>query len=166
MRRRRRDLRRMRSWQSRAASARARSVCQAPPKPAGTGAAVPRHVAPAGKKPRTYDDIVRETVVDPDSSVRPTREQEQAAREGFRAMDAYEQALRDRVERALVSTVVGATDVTIEVARDLVTLRGRVPDTAMLRSVEEAVSRVAGVEAIHSLLVVDPEAFAPEVRAP
>jgi len=36
----------------------------------------------------TYDDIVRRTVVDPDSSVRPTREQERAAREGFRALDA------------------------------------------------------------------------------
>src|SRR5689334_1639598 len=34
------------------------------------------------RNPKTYDEIVRATVLDPDSSVRPTKEQEQAAREG------------------------------------------------------------------------------------
>src|SRR5256885_10898707 len=85
------------------------------------------------RKPTSYDDIVRRTVVDPDSTPRPTREQEQAAREGFRALDPDEQVLYDRVRQALASLGADAADVTAEVSRELVTLRGRVRDIAMLR---------------------------------
>ncbi len=104
------------------------------------------------KKPSSYDDIVRRTVVDPDSSVRPTKEQEKAAREGFRAMDDDEQALHDRVQQALAQA--GAAGVAIEVARERVTLRGRVDDVTALRSIEDAVARVPGVDTVHSQLVV------------
>jgi len=64
------------------------------------------------RNPSSYDDIVRRTVVDPDSSVRPSREQEAAAREGFRALDADEQVLYDRVREALASLGNGASNVT------------------------------------------------------
>src|SRR5689334_20509745 len=50
--------------------------------------------------PTSYDDIVRRTVPDPDSSQRPSERQEQQAREGFRAMDADETALAARVRAA------------------------------------------------------------------
>lgn len=106
------------------------------------------------RKPSSYDDIVRRTVVDPDSSVRPTREQEQAAREGFRALDADEQVLYDRVRQALASLGPDAAGVTAEVSRELVTLRGRVADAAMLRRLEDAVAYVTGVETIHNQVVV------------
>lgn len=105
------------------------------------------------KKPSSYDDIVRRTVVDPDSSVRPTRAQEQAAHEGFRAMDGDEQALHDRVQQALGQTGV-ASDVTIEVTRERVTLRGRVSNAALLRTIEDAVARVPGVDTVHNQVVV------------
>jgi len=104
--------------------------------------------------PRSYEEIVRRTVVDPDSSVRPTLEQEQAAREGFRALDADEQALQDHVVRAVNST--GITDVAVEVTRDLVTLRGRVADPSLLRSLEDAVANVPGVTTIHDMVIVGP----------
>lgn len=107
----------------------------------------------AGKNPSSYDEIVRRTVLDPDSSVRPTAEQEQTAREGFRALDSVEQALHDRVVHALVAA--GATGVTVEVSRDLVTLRGRVGDPVLLRTMEDAVASVAGVTTIHDQVVVD-----------
>jgi len=105
---------------------------------------------PPDKNAKSYDDIVRKTVVDPDSSVRPTRDQERQAREGFRALDGDEAALQDRVQAALS----GIAGVTVEVSRDLVTLRGRVADAAMLRAAEDVVARVSGVEVIHNQIVV------------
>ncbi|HET9623930.1 MAG TPA: BON domain-containing protein [Kofleriaceae bacterium] len=98
----------------------------------------------------TYDEIVRRTVVDPDSSVRPSPDQIQAAREGFRALDDDEQALTDRVTAALA----GFPGVTVEVSRDLVTLRGRVPDPGALQALETAVARVPGVETVHNQVVI------------
>lgn len=105
-------------------------------------------------RPNSYDEIVRKTIVDPDSSVRPSRVQEQAAREGFRALDADEQVLYDRVRQALSSIGPDAANVTAEVSRELVTLRGRVTDAAMLRRIEDAVAYVTGVETIHNQVVV------------
>lgn len=108
-----------------------------------------------GRIPQSYDEIVRQTVVDPDSSVRPSVAQEQAAREGYRALDEQEQALRDRVAGALATAGPSAGDVTVEINRDMVTLRGRVPHPAMLRVIEDAVAGVAGVSTIHDQVVVD-----------
>jgi osmotically-inducible protein OsmY len=107
-----------------------------------------------GDKPKSYDDIVRATVVDPDSSSRPTRAQEQLAREGFRALDPDEQRLQDLVQQALAGSGANITGVAIEVSRERVTLRGRVPDVAMLHLLEDAVARVPGVETIHNQVVV------------
>jgi hypothetical protein len=99
---------------------------------------------------KTYDEIVRSTVVEPDSSFRPSSDQVQAAREGFRALDDDEQALADRVTSALASF----TGVQVEVTRDLVTLRGRVADPAALRALEDAVARVPGVQTVHNQVVI------------
>lgn len=101
-------------------------------------------------RPNSYDEIVRKTVVDPDSSQRPTKEQEQQAREGFRALDDDEQALTSRVQAALASFPA----VTVEVSRDLVTLRGRVADPDALRAAENAAARVPGVDTIHNQIVI------------
>jgi osmotically-inducible protein OsmY len=106
------------------------------------------------RNPSSYDDIVRRTVVDPDSSVRPTREQEKAAREGFRALDPDEQVLQDRVQQALATLGPGASRVTAEVSRELVTLHGQVSEAAMLRKLEDAIAYVTGVETIHNQVVV------------
>lgn len=97
---------------------------------------------------------MRETVVDPDSSKRPTREQVQASREGFWANDAEESALHDRVLAALAACGTDASRVTVDVARELVTLRGSVAEPGMLRTIEEAVARVPGVSTIHNQIVV------------
>ena len=106
------------------------------------------------RNPRSYDVIVRQTVVEPDTTIRPTREQEQAAREGFRALDPDEQVLHDRVAQALATLGRDASRVTAEVSRELVTLRGQVADVAMLRRIEDAVAYVTGVETIHNQIVV------------
>jgi osmotically-inducible protein OsmY len=106
------------------------------------------------RNPRSYDDIVRQTVVEPDTSIRPTREQEQAAREGFRALDPDEQVLHDRVVQALATLGADASRVTAEISRELVTLRGQVADVATLRRIEDAVAYVTGVETIYNQVVV------------
>ena len=103
-------------------------------------------------QPKSYEDIVRNTVLAPDGSAQPSRAQEQAAREGFRALDPAEQELQQRVERAVSS--LGAGDVTVEVSRELVTLMGHVRDVRALQALEDAVARIDGVETIHNQVIV------------
>jgi osmotically-inducible protein OsmY len=109
---------------------------------------------PAGNA-KSYEEIVRQTVVDPDSSVRPTLEQEKAGREGFRALDEDERTLERRVRAGLATSGADISRVTVEITRDLVTLRGQVPDVAMLSELENVVARVAGVGTIHNQVVVE-----------
>jgi osmotically-inducible protein OsmY len=100
--------------------------------------------------PKTYDEIVRKTVPLPDSSIRPSPEQVRQAYEGFRALDADEQALKDRVEAAL-----GAhPNVEVEVQRDRVILRGKVSGPEELRQVPELVRGIEGVGAVDDQLVI------------
>jgi osmotically-inducible protein OsmY len=102
--------------------------------------------------PRTYDEIVRKTVPDPDSSQRPTARQEQLAYEGFRAMDDAESALHHRVIAELAS--IGEPGIDVEIDRETATLRGRVRNAATIALVEETVRGVDGVERIVNRLVV------------
>lgn len=102
---------------------------------------------------KRYEDIVRQTVMDPDSSARPTRAQERAARDGFRALDPDEERLHQRVVQALAS-VEALSGVSVEVTRDLVTLRGTVAAPATLRTLEDIVAAVPGVGTIHDQVVI------------
>ena len=104
---------------------------------------------------QSYDDIVRQTVPELDSSFRPTPAQEKAAYEGARALDADEQRLHDRVVAAL-SGSNGASGVTVEIDRDRVTLRGRVSDPGALAQLEDRVHAVDGVGVLANYIVVGP----------
>jgi osmotically-inducible protein OsmY len=107
-----------------------------------------------GEKPKSYEDIVRKTVVDPDSSARPTVGQERAAREGYRALDPEETELQERLLRVLASAGPSMAGVTVEVVRNLVTLRGRVATAAALHTLEDIVARVPGVDTVHDQVVI------------
>lgn len=107
--------------------------------------------------PQSYDEIVRRTVPDPDSSTRPTVRQEELAREGFRAMDDDERALRARVVDALEDLVASCNvdcNFDIEVDRDTVIVGGQVRDAAMLTRIEDVVGKVDGVGHVVNRLVV------------
>jgi hypothetical protein len=104
--------------------------------------------------PKSYDEIVRKTVPEPDSSFRPTPDQERVAYEGFRALDADEQALFDRVNSVLASSGHDLQHVAVEVERDSVILRGSVRDEAALARVLEIVRNVEGVDAVDDELVI------------
>ncbi len=104
---------------------------------------------------QSYDEIVRQTVPELDSSFRPTQGQETAAYEGFRALDADEQQLHDRVVAAL-SGITEASGVNIEIERTRVTLRGRVPDANAVTQIENRVHDIDGVGVVASYLVIGP----------
>lgn len=105
-------------------------------------------------RPKSYDEIVRKTVPEPDSSFRPTPEQERQAYEGFRALDSDEQALFDRLNRVLESSGHDLQHVAVEVERDRVIIRGSVRDEAALARVLDVVRHVDGVRAVDDQLVI------------
>jgi osmotically-inducible protein OsmY len=109
------------------------------------------------KSPPTYDEILRRTVIEPDSSFRPTPEQ-MAQGPGFRAMDRDEQQLLDRVRGVLASSGVEVAHVEVEVERDRVTLRGKVSDQIAMTRVPELVRGVDGVHEVIDRLVIIPTA--------
>lgn len=106
--------------------------------------------------PTTYDDITRRTVPEPDSSWRPSAEQERRAYEGARAMDADEQALWTRVHDTLFAERLDDGRVQVEVDGDLVTLAGEVEDTAALQQIVYRVSEIPGVGSVIDQLVIAP----------
>ena len=108
------------------------------------------------RAPRSYEEIVRATVPDPDSSWRPTVEQEHRAYEGFRAMAPEEQRLCGFVHDALLAAGIDTTRLNIEVDRDRVILRGEVHDAATLSRVPDIVRDVEGVGSVIDQLVIAP----------
>ena len=98
---------------------------------------------------KTYDDITRKTVPNPDSSFRPSPEQIQQAKDGFRALDADEHALTERARTAVAAIASG---ITVEVTRDRITLRGKVRDTETLARINDAVRDLGTID---DQLVVD-----------
>ena len=107
---------------------------------------------------RTYDEIVRRTVVEPDLSFQPTPEQMAEGPIGERAMFADERALFERVRDELLSRGFVMDTFSIEVVGTKVVLRGHVRDAACMRAIEHAVSTVEGVETFEDHLVAgDPK---------
>lgn len=110
----------------------------------------------ANRTSRTYDEITRATVPEPDSSFRPTKDQERQAFEGYRAMDDDEKALHARVMDALRDSGLNWQDVVIEVERDTVSVRGSVDDERDLARIPELIRGVDGVREVVDRLVVVP----------
>jgi osmotically-inducible protein OsmY len=104
--------------------------------------------------PKSYDEIVRATVPEPDSSWRPTPGQERQAHEGFRAMDSEETQLHHRVVGALSAASIDTSAIQIEIDRDRVTLRGQVRDRETLTRIAQVVGEVDGVSAVVDQLVI------------
>jgi osmotically-inducible protein OsmY len=104
---------------------------------------------------RSYDEIVRQTVPELDSSFRPTQGQEQAAYEGTRILDEDEQKLYSRVVDALLG--IGDIDpsgIRVEVDRDRVTLRGQISTASSLDRIERRVHDADGVGLVVNYLTI------------
>lgn len=106
------------------------------------------------RPPPSYDDIVRRTVPDPDSSWRPSKGEEDQARQGFRASDPGEHALFERVRDALRASGLDVDRVGIEVDGERVILRGSVRDALALRKLPELARQVDGVADVVDHLVI------------
>ena len=93
---------------------------------------------------RTYDDIIARTVPDPDSSYRPTKDEERDALS--RVEPPRDEALHSRVQDALRE--LGADHLSIDTDGERVTLHGAVADMATWRRIDERLREVEGVRAI------------------
>jgi osmotically-inducible protein OsmY len=109
--------------------------------------------------PRSYDEIVRRTVVDPDSSVRPTKIQEDEADERFRIarmraqMTDQERMLYARVAQALLGDH-SFGEIGFEVEHGRVTLHGTAGDARTIAYAEAVVREVESVEDVINHIVV------------
>ncbi len=109
-------------------------------------------------KPTTYDDIVRRTVPNPDTSFRPSQEQvdfaygDPADRPGME-MDSHEQALYARVVGALMDdpTLVSSR-VRVDISGTRVILSGAVAGPPMVTRTEQIVAAVPGVTEVENHL--------------
>jgi hypothetical protein len=114
---------------------------------------MPQHT---GRTSNSYDDITRNTVPEPDSSFRPTKDQERAAFEGERILSSDETDLHNKVADALRSSGLALSEVSFEIDGTKVTLRGRVDDHHLLPQLEGVVRAVPDIGDIVDLVVVDP----------
>lgn len=104
--------------------------------------------------PKSYDEIVRRTVPDPDTSWRPSTEQQERSAAGIREQSEAEHELRGRIEQALATAQIDTSRLTIEIDREHVTIRGEVRRASEMMQIENVIARVRGVETISDQLVV------------
>lgn len=104
--------------------------------------------------PKTYDDIARRTVPDPDGGWRPTPEQLERTREGIREQSASETELLGRVRDALTAAHIDVSKVQLDIDREQVTVRGEVKRLTDMVEIENAIAAVHGVETVVDLLVI------------
>ena len=108
--------------------------------------------------PRSYDEIVRRTVPDPDSSWRPSNEQIRDAIAGKHVLTREEDLLFHRVTDALLDTPgIDLCGIDIEVRDTRVTLHGRCANPAAIARVVRAVASLEEVTEVVDRLVVSAE---------
>jgi BON domain-containing protein len=115
------------------------------------------------KTASSYDEILRRTVPNPDSSMRPSREEELLAKHRFgeptehrpRPLTPSERALLDRVRRALMTDPgIDLRHVNVSVDFRCVVLTGDVPGDATSIRIEQIVGSLEGVDTVDNQLVV------------
>jgi hypothetical protein len=99
------------------------------------------------RTPRSYDEIVRRTVPNPDSSWRPSFEAERGAIEG-RVAALDDKALLDDIHDALILAGIDASGVRVEVDGDHVVVRGLVRDHACADRIANVIEKVPGVRTL------------------
>jgi hypothetical protein len=106
--------------------------------------------------PRSYDEIVRRTVPQLDSSWSPTEEQERDAYAGKHVYTPEEEALLHRVSEALLDTPgIDMCGIEVDVDDRRVTLRGHCANITAIDRVVRAVSSMEEVSDVVDRLVVE-----------
>ena len=115
------------------------------------------------KTPSSYDEILRRTVVSPDTSMRPSREEEMLARHRFgeatehrpRPLSRTELELLARVRRTLMADPgLDLTNVEVMVDGRCVVLTGDVPGIATSVRIADVAAALQGVDGVDNQLVV------------
>jgi hypothetical protein len=115
------------------------------------------------KTPSSYDEILRRTVVNTDTSMRPSREEELLARHRFgeatehrpRPLTQVELELLARVRRTLMADPgLDLTNVEVTVDGRCVVLTGDVPGVATSIRIADLVGVLHGVDGVDNQLVV------------
>ncbi|HVK84803.1 MAG TPA: BON domain-containing protein [Kofleriaceae bacterium] len=108
--------------------------------------------------PRSYEEIVRKTVPNLDSSWRPSEEQVRDAYAGKHVLTREEEVLLHRVNEVLLDTPgIDMCGLEIEVDDTRVVLRGHCANPAAIQRVVRAVSSMEEVSAVVDQLVVNAE---------
>ena len=98
------------------------------------------------RPPRSYDEIVRRTVPNPDSSWRPSREQEAYAKE--HALSPEIQGLCGDIHDALLAAGIDTGLLECHVDAEHVVLRGSARDRKASDEIVKIVERVPGVTSV------------------
>jgi osmotically-inducible protein OsmY len=115
------------------------------------------------KTPSSYDEILRRTVVNTDTSMRPSREEELLARHRFgeatehrpRPLTRVELDLLNRVRQALMlDPRLDLTNVDVAVDGRCVVLTGDVPGVATSVRIADLAAALPGVDGVDNQLVV------------
>jgi hypothetical protein len=115
------------------------------------------------KTASSYDEILRRTVPNPDTSMRPSREEELLARHRFgeptehrpRPLTPSESVTLERVQRALIlDPSVDLRHVSVNIDFRCAVLVGDVPGEATSVRIEEIAGSVEGVDTVDNQLVV------------
>jgi hypothetical protein len=110
----------------------------------------------------SYDEILRRTVASPDTSFRPSREEEQLARHRFGESTEHRPHPPTARERELLTRVCDvisadasfdSSDVIIDVDGDEIVLIGTVAGPATAIRIEELAAAVRGVRCVDNQLV-------------
>lgn len=102
--------------------------------------------------PRSYDEIVRRTVLDPDGAYRPSPEQVRRAYRG--ALTSYEESIFELVHDALLEAGIDVGALQIGVEHDWVVVRGAVRSPREAAHIAEVVEQVPGVRGVTDLIAV------------
>jgi hypothetical protein len=103
--------------------------------------------------PKSYYEITRSTIPDPDGSIRPSKKQVEDAYTGDFTKGHDELLLYAAVQGALHSHPEGG-NVTLDIRNDAVELRGSVTKASSLDELETLVRSVPGVGSVINKLVV------------
>ncbi len=111
----------------------------------------------------SYDDIVRRTILMPDTSRKPSREEEELARHRAGAaadhiphpLSAAEERRLAAAERALAADPsIDMSHVNVTVDCHEIVLKGNVPGPATRARIEDVVRAIEGVERVDNQLVI------------
>ena len=99
------------------------------------------------RTPRSYDEIVRRTVPNPDSSWRPSREQETYAQQHTVTPEVQE--ICDDIHDALITAGIDASTLRCMVDAEHTVIRGWAPDR---KSADRIIAIVEGVPGVKSVI--------------